>query len=89
VTKLQAEIIVALADNQMNVSEAAREIFMHRNTVKYHIRKIYKLTGKDPLDFYDMCELLPVAQQMLNGISERTRNALYAIGRMTHSGDPE
>lgn len=87
-TKLQAEIIIALADNQMNIAEAGRKIFMHRSTVQYHVRKIFEATGKDPLDFYDMCELLPEAERTLQDISERTIKALYAIGRKAH-GDTD
>lgn len=86
-TKLQAEIIVALADNQLKITEAAKKLFMHRTTVGYHVRKIQKATGKNPLDFYDMCDLFPTAIQVANGetvITEQTRNALLAIGRMTH-----
>lgn len=64
-TKQQAEIIVALADNRLNISRAARVLFMHRTTVCYHIQRICDATGKNPVDFYDMCELLPVARQTL------------------------
>lgn len=90
-TKLQAEIIVALADNQLKVTEAAKKLFMHRTTVNYHIRKIYASTGKNPLDFYDLCELFPTAQRVINGetiITEQARNALLAIGRQAHGERP-
>lgn len=65
-TKLEAEIIIALADNHLHTTGAARTLFMHRTTVNYHVQKIHKRTGKNPLDFFDMCELLPVAQKILN-----------------------
>lgn len=86
-TQLQAEIIVALAENQLSVTEAAKKLFMHRTTLNYHIRKIRNDTGKNPLDFYDMCNLFLVAQRCFSGevsITEQTRNALLAIGRQTH-----
>lgn len=89
-TNLQAEIIVALADNQLKITEAAKKLFMHRTTVNYHIRKIHRTTGKNPLDFYDMCELILTAQKVINGeviITEQTRNALLAIGRQAHGGN--
>jgi hypothetical protein len=89
VTKLQAEIVVRLANNSLNVSETAKEMFLHRNSINYHVRKIHKLTGKNPLNFYDMCDLLPKAQSELNDISEQTINALYAIGKMTHPEEGE
>lgn len=86
-TELQAEILVALAKNQLSVSETARKLYMHRTTVNYHIRQIRKLTGKNPLDFYDMCELLPQARKILyheTELTDQTRNALVEIGRKSH-----
>lgn len=64
-TQTQAEVVVKLAKNSMNAAAAAREMFMHRNTVDYHIRMIYRNIGKNPLDFYDLCELLPIAEEVL------------------------
>lgn len=61
-TLLDAEVILRLSENGLVVSETARKMFMHRNTVMYHIRKIRRETGKDPCDFYDMCYLLPKAK---------------------------
>lgn len=57
------KIIVALADCRMNVSEAARQLYAHRNTVAYHIRRIKKITGKDPLNFYDLCDLMKAVRR--------------------------
>ena len=65
VTKTQAEVIVKLAKNNINAAATARDMFMHRNTVDYHIRMIYRNTGKNPLSFYDLLELLPMAQKTL------------------------
>lgn len=53
-----ARIILALAENNMNVAQTANSLFMHRNTVLYHIMKIYKTTGLDATKFYDLCELV-------------------------------
>ena len=66
-TKLQAEIIISLADNKMSVAEIARKLYMHRSTVVYHLRAIQKETGRNPRDFYDMCALLPIARELLKG----------------------
>ena len=63
--KLAAKIIVALAGNDMKASAAAREIYVHKNTLLYHTKKMAANTGLDPLKFYDLCELLPVARQIL------------------------
>lgn len=64
-TKIQAEVIVKLAKNNINAAATARDMFMHRNTVDYHIRMVYRNTGKNPLVFYDLLELLPVARKTL------------------------
>jgi sugar diacid utilization regulator len=52
------KIILALAENRMNASKAAVVTHMHRNTVTYHIERIKRITGLDPTEFYDLCELL-------------------------------
>lgn len=60
-TKLAApdvEIIRALADNNLNVTETARQLYMHRNTVCHHILRVKKQTGLDPLNFFDLHKLL-------------------------------
>lgn len=62
-----AKIILKLADCRMNVSEVARQLFMHRNTVQYHIDKIYRVTGKNPLNFYELFDLTFMARRMLGG----------------------
>ena len=69
ITRTQAEVIVKLARNNINAAATAREMFMHRNTVDYHIRMIYRNTGKNPLNFYDLLELLPIAQETLGEAS--------------------
>lgn len=63
-----AKIILAIADNSINVYAAARELFMHRNTLVYHIGKIKKITGLDATDFYDLCKLVEmVANNEIGG----------------------
>ena len=54
----RCKIILALAENKMNVSEVSRQLYMHRNTVAYQIERIKQLTGKDPLNFYDLYDLV-------------------------------
>lgn len=66
-TITQAEIIAKLAKNNINAAATARAMFMHRNTVDYHIRMIYRNTGLNPLNFYDLCELLRKATAVLEG----------------------
>ena len=59
----RCKIIIALADNKMNVSEVSRQLYMHRNTVAYHINRIKQITGKDPLNFYDLYRLVMLAKE--------------------------
>lgn len=83
--RLEAEIIVKLAENHLDISPTGRAMYLHPNTIKYHIRKIQKQTGKNPRDFYDMCELLPIAKDLLlTGADNKTKQALEAMGRKAH-----
>lgn len=40
-------------ENNLNVSETSRQLFVHRNTLVYRIEKIQKSTGLDPRNFDD------------------------------------
>lgn len=55
---MQKKIITLLAENKMNVNEVARILHYHRNTIMYHIGRIKKETGKDPLNLFDLAELI-------------------------------
>ena len=59
----RCKIILYLADNKMNVSAVARQLYMHRNTVAYHINRIKQITGKDPLNFYDLYRLVMLSKE--------------------------
>lgn len=56
-SELRQNIIIALADNRMNLSKTARQMYMSRNAAVYHLEQIKKITGKDPLDFYQLYDL--------------------------------
>lgn len=51
------EVIKNLCDCNMNVTQTARVMFVHRNTVVYHIEKIREETNLDALRFYDLVKL--------------------------------
>ena len=57
---LDKEIILALAANNMNESAASRALFMHRNTVVYHLNKVKTISGLDPMNFYDLIKLVEI-----------------------------
>lgn len=52
-----AEIIRNMCDLNMNVSAVAENVYLHRNTVIYHLRKIAEKTGPNPMRFYDLVKL--------------------------------
>jgi carbohydrate diacid regulator len=45
------ETIECFFDNNLNVSETSRKLYIHRNTLVYRIEKIRKLTGLDLREF--------------------------------------
>lgn len=67
--KEDAHIVVAMANHNMNVTDVAHAIFTHRNTVLYHLNKVKQQTGLDPRRFYDLVELVKMAQEVLESKS--------------------
>ena len=65
-TLRQAETIISLAKNNMNARATARAMFVHHQTVIYNVRMIRRNTGLNPLDFYDLQKLIPMAEEVLN-----------------------
>lgn len=65
-TRQQANIIIALAHNQLSALQAAESLNYHRNTILYHVRRIKKTTGLDPYDFFDMQTLYQRAKEVLS-----------------------
>ena len=59
----EKEVILALADNDMNVSAASVKLFQHRNTTVYNIEKIKRKTGLNPMIFYDLVKLVEAAKK--------------------------
>ena len=43
--------IKAFFENNLNVSETSRKLFVHRNTLVYRLEKIRKITGLDLREF--------------------------------------
>ena len=61
-TERNKEIILALAECNMNQSEVSRVKYLHINTVIFHIQKIRENTGLDPKNFYDLIKLVEMAK---------------------------
>lgn len=66
-TPTRRNIILALADSAMNPTAAARKLFYNHTTVRYHIGIIKRITGLDPMNFYDLCELVACVKGAENG----------------------
>jgi DNA-binding CsgD family transcriptional regulator len=49
----QRETLAALCTHDLNISETARALFIHRNTLLYRLDKLKKQTGLDPRQFSD------------------------------------
>lgn len=52
------EIIEALVENNLNISQAAESLYIHRNTLLYQINKIKDKTGYDLKDASELFKLL-------------------------------
>ena len=64
-SRTNALIIRAMAKNRLRAHTAAKALHYSRTNVDYHVARIRKLTGKDPRDFFDMIELLKMADEIL------------------------
>lgn len=59
--KIEREVIIALADNRLNLTDAAAALYKNRNTLIFHVKKIQEKTGLYARDFHDMCKLYEMA----------------------------
>ena len=54
------EIIETYAECDMNRTKTSEMLYLHSNTVVYHLNKIFKKTGLNPRKFYDLNRLLKI-----------------------------
>lgn len=54
----EMEVVRAMADADMNLSRAARDLGLHRDTLRSQLETIANRTGLSPTNFYDLSELL-------------------------------
>lgn len=59
-TDVDVRVVRAFANNNMDVTKTGRELFLSRNTVKYHLESVGKKLGLNPLKFYDLVELVGI-----------------------------
>ena len=57
-TEFELKVVKMIADCDMSLQKAANKLYVHRNTLTYHIKKIKQRTGLDARRFYDLLKLL-------------------------------
>lgn len=57
-TPFEIEMIRTFADCNMSLTQASKQLYIHRNTMVYHFDKIHKRTGLNPRVFDGLVELL-------------------------------
>ena len=57
-TEFELLVLETYLQADMNISETAKRLKYHRNTIMYHLKKIHKKTGKDPFKVCDFIDLL-------------------------------
>ena len=60
-------------ENNLNVSETSRKLFVHRNTLVYRLEKIKKLTGLDLREF-DSAIVFKVAMMVRQYLDSQENN---------------
>ena len=64
-TETQAKVVKAMAENQLNMTRAAKALHYHKTNIYKHVIRVLDQTGKDMRDFYDMTQLLREAEVVL------------------------
>jgi carbohydrate diacid regulator len=52
------EMIESLVENNINISRTANNLFIHRNTLLYRLKKIEEVTGLNPRNLKELYSLL-------------------------------
>jgi len=60
----EADIIFAIARCDMVRERVSRDLYYHRNTLRCKEKRIKEKTGLDPYKFYDLVELLDMAEEV-------------------------
>jgi predicted nucleic acid-binding Zn ribbon protein len=65
-TEIQIDVLRTYADNGMSVLKTAKALGKKRCTIDRHFETIFNNTGKNPLVFQDLAELLKMAEKQEN-----------------------
>lgn len=52
------ETAIAFADNNMHTQYTANKMYVTHSSVVYRLRKLHKMTGLNPYNFYELHEIL-------------------------------
>lgn len=66
-TKKQAKIILAFAENDMKIKPTCEQLYMSDTAVIYNLNRIRMQMGWNPRKFYDLCYLVGIAAQRFGG----------------------
>lgn len=66
-SKANAEAILAFADGNMRVCEAAQIMHVAHFSISYHLDRVKSITGLDPRKFYDLAKLVLIAKKIMGG----------------------
>ena len=75
-TRTDAVAVVTFGDYNMNCAKAARECYMARTTIVYHLNKVYRITRLDPFVFEDLIKLYPVMKQLRDQLNDEEEEVL-------------
>ena len=78
-TKEQAKIILAFAENDMKIKPTAEQLYRSGENVGYHLDKIREQIGWNPRKFYDLCYLVGIASQRMGGNTVVTQTVTQDI----------
>lgn len=62
-TDEEIDVILLLAENDMNVTKTARMLFKSRTAMVWRLKVIKKKTNFDPMRFYGLVELVKIAKE--------------------------
>lgn len=83
-TETDKEILINFLKCGMNKSMTARKMFMHYNTVDYHLKKIYKNNGLEMQSLQDLVKLMAVMGIVDTVEVVRCKDCVYSKGVMAN-----
>ena len=67
---IDKKAILAYAASNMNATDAANKLYVHRNTLIYRLNRLKQKTGLDPQCFYDLIKLVKLVEMASSNTQE-------------------